>query len=413
MKFMNKNFVIEGLGELEFVVTLIESDHPVSFVAKKVNSDSIIFIFDEYDFDQDSVTWICSQISIDDLDKLNRGLKTFNSCFLGPRNSPKSGYIVNSRRGNEHATSTQVSDLTNYLAETDIFIPQFVEDNHGAEVISLITKKVYLSLVLDSDKYADPFINFTNLKEKIENSRAFLNSLPFKITVKDNRTYLTNEHSIVVNFEISDKVDKKANSKQCLIEEVETALRNKESDATIDSINSAMNCKNGEELAYELQNDSLIINKFEKFINSFRKNEKEQLIQLVSPNKKTKQIKINNDAFNQLTKITGDARKIVENCEFKKTEKTVSGYFEMFDIKGDGKFRLVSPIDQTEYQGKISNTFNIKDSPVEIKDSTSTYSVVLEIFHYESQKQEAKPIYILKSIKKHQNPTQLLLIDNN
>lgn len=119
---MNKKFCVENLGELEFVLRLIENDYPTAFIAKKVDSENELFIFDEYDNDETSVTWICAQISIDDLDDLNKGLKTLNSCFLGPRNTKKEGFLVTSKAGNKRATCFPLDDLTAYLAKKDVFV---------------------------------------------------------------------------------------------------------------------------------------------------------------------------------------------------------------------------------------------------------------------------------------------------
>lgn len=408
---MNKKFYVDNLGELEFVVTLIENDYPVSFVAQMVNSETSLFIFDEYDNDDTSVTWICARISIDDLDDLNRGLKTLNSCFLGPRNTKKEGYLITSRAGNERATCEPLNDLTKYVAENDVFVSQFVEDSHGSELLSLITKKNYASFVLDSKKYASGFLDFGEMKNKVENCRSLMNSLPFYITVKNNRTYISNSHSIVVNFEISDKKEK-INKKQEKIKEIEDELANRESDAAIETLNLAFNSQNTNDFIGALKNNVASIDKFGNFIESFdNKKTSDQILQLVSPNKKTKQIIINREKIDSLSNFVKDAKEKMKDDKRKSFKTNDFGYFEKFDSKSEGKFRFISNINKGAiYRGVKSSSFNASEHPIEIKDPLCTYSVTFECFYYEINGKTTKISYSLIAAKKESKPIQSSLL---
>ncbi len=404
----NKRFFIKNLGEFEYLVTLLSVDYPETFVARKIGEECDIYIFDEIKNDENSITWICSAITIDELDGLNKGIRTLNSCFYGPRKTKKQGYLVTSSANKEEADCLLIDDTSKYVAERDVYVPQFVEDNHGSSVLSLATGKVLFSLVLDDKKNADPFFDIRRLTTSTNDGKAFLQSLPYNISVKDNKACIQSNQSIVINFEISDKPIKLANSKQLTIEQIDESIDNVESLAALNAIEKAFNSGDDKEkLISALGNNKNAIKKYHKFVSTISKNKNEkQLIQTIKPNfAKSNSIELNKKSLQELS---NQASKSIElmNSQSKKTSTIIkAGYFEMFDIKGKGRFRFIAD-DKTIYRGTKSNVFDINKCPIEMQDSESKYIIEMNSLSYAIDGKETELSYELVSVKKEPKPLQ-------
>lgn len=411
---MNRTFFVESLGEMEFLVSLIEGDYPITFVAKKINSEAPLFIFDECSSDDNSVSWICSEIGIDDLDLLNRGLKKLNSCFKGPRNSKKTGYLITSISGLKEAKCEKKEDLADYLAEEDIFVPQFAEDDHGAGIYTLVTKTNFVSIVLDKEEYASPFIDFADVNKKYSKFGALCNTLPFEILNRNRRTVISNLHSVVLYVEVSDKEDKEKNKHQTKIDEIEEVLQNAESDAALETLASAFNSETTEKLVSALNNDIKSVEKFDDFIETFsKKNQENQFMQFSSTKSKTRKILLNKEKVDKLSSLVIEAKnqmneqsKVVESLKF-------SGWFEMFDSKPKGKFRFIPYENKSsKYRGDIDSSFDSAENPIEVGDPKTKYSIVLKKTYFKIGEKFTNPSYTLLLAEKEMSAVQLDLISS-
>lgn len=404
---MNDKFYIKGLGEFEYVVTLLSIDYPETFVARKTSDELELFIFDEVENNKESVTWVCSAISVDDLDALNKGTKTLNSCFIGPRRTPKPGYLVTSYFGKEQAEYKSIDNMSPFVSDIDVYVPQFVEDKHGTGVLALATKKVLFSLVINENKYADPFIDITRLTDSTNSGKAFLTSLPYNIEIRKNKACIQSNQSVVINFEITDKKDTK-NSKQLHIKEVENATENVESIAAAEAIELALNSGNDEnKLISALGNNKKSLKSYNRFVSSISKNKKDnQIIQIAKPNGASNvSINISKESLNSMANVAKESIKIMNEQKKQTGNLKCVGYFEMFDLKGKGRFRFICD-DGRIYRGTKSSSFDSKSDVIELKDSDSKYLIYLECSSYRIDGKDTDLTYELVSAEKEKKPFQ-------
>ena len=406
---MNKRFYVKNIGEVEYIATLFSADYPVTFVTRKVDSSCELYIFDEIKTDDVSITWICSRISVDEFDGLNKGTKSLNSCFCGPRHSKKQGYLVISKSGNEIADSVLIEDTSIYVGNEEVFVPQFVDDNHGSNILSMATGKLLFSLVLNDERYADPFFDIKNMSDSATDGKLFIASLPYGISIRNNRACVQSNQSIVINFEISDKPIKESNDRQLKIEQVDNETKNIESREALKSIQLAFESGNdSEKLLTALNNDKKAIKKFNKFLNTIKKNKcGGRCIQFVDSNneKPLKNILLTDEVVEIAYKNSNESLSIIDNQEKKRSHIIRTGYFEMFDNKERRRFRFIGD-DKNIYRGIASNDFDITKCPIIMQDSKTRYIIKMEESYYIVNNRNTKPSYSLLSVEKEIIPIQ-------
>lgn len=404
---MSNKFFINGLGHFEYVVTLLSLDYPETFVARKISEELELFIFDEVENTSESVTWVCSPISIDDLDALNKGTKTLNSCFVGPRNTPKPGYLVTSYAGKEQAEYKKIENLMPYISDIDVYVPEFVEDKHGAGVLALATKKVLFSLVIDEKKYADPFIDIARLTDNTNSGKAFLTSLPYNIEIRNNKACIQSNQSVVINFEIADKKTEK-NSKQLSIEQVEDEIENVEAIAAVEAIELALTSGDDEnKLISALGNNKKALKNYNRFVSSISKNKKDkQIVQIARPNSPSSvSIGLSKTSLSSMATVAKESIKIMDEQKKQTGNIKCTGYFEMFDLKGKGRFRFICD-DGKIYRGTKSPSFELKSDVIELRNSEYKYFVELEYSCYKVDGKDTDLSYELVSAEKERKPLQ-------
>lgn len=402
----NKRFFIKGLGEFEYVVTLLSVDYPETFVARKVGEECELFIFDEVKSDANSITWISCHISLDEFYGLNKGTVTLNSCFMGPRKTKKAGYLVTSQSEKEEAEYILIEDVAPYLADNDVYVPQFIEDSHGSNILSLATGKVLFSVVVDEKEYSNPFFNINKLTNNTNDGKAFLKSLPFNIEVKNNRACIQTNRSIVINFEISDKQVVDVNTKQMRIEQIEEESKNVESLAALRAIEEALNSGDSKEkLISALGNSKRAVDKYRKFVSTISKNKApRQIVQMVGPNGlQASRIELNKEKASNMAKVADESIFVMDSKNKKNGTIHKSGYFEMFDLKG--KFRFIGD-DGVIYRGIKSLSFDKNTCPIEIKDSDYRYVIEMKSISYEFDGKSTDFSYELVSVTKEPRPIQ-------
>lgn len=405
----NKKFFIKDFGEFEYVVTLLSTDYPETFVARRIGEECELFIFDEIKNTNNSISWITSPITLDQLYGLNKGTVTLNSCFLGPRKSKKKGYLVTSESGKEEAKYQLIEDLSPYVAENDVYVPEFIEDSHGSNVLALATDKVLFSVVLDEKEYADPFFDITRLTTSTNDGKSFLKSLPFNIEVRNNKACIQTNKSIVINFEISDKQIDNFDSKQMRIEQIENKVKNIESLAALEAIEKALNSGDDkQQLISALGNNKSTIEKYQKFVSTISKNKSErQIIQMVKPTiSRTSKIEFDKNSLRTIASNAKESISIIDSQNKKTGFIICAGYFEMFDLKGKGKFRFIGD-DGKVYRGVKSSEFDAKNmSPIEMKDSDFRFIIRMEWSSYDVGGKSTDCSYELISVKKEPRPIQ-------
>ncbi len=406
---MNKRFHVKTIGEVEYIATLLCIDYPTTFVVRKVNSNCELYIFDEIENDDNSIKWICSRISIDEFDGLNKGTKTLNSCFYGPRRSKKSGYLVTSISGYEVAECQMIEDVSRYVSDEEIYAPQFVKDDHGSSILALATDKILLSLVLNDEKYADPFFDITNLSDTASSGRTFLNSLPYNIVVRNNKACVQSNQSVVINFEISDKSLSDENVNQLKIEELEADIKNSESKAALDSIKRAFESGNDQEKIINAFNgDKNVLKKFNKFLGAIKKNKNDgRAIQFIDSQNDSPSngVALTNEVLETTTANVVGSIKVLENQQKYTSEIKCTGYFEMFDNKGKRRFRFIGD-DGNIYRGVASNSFDISKCPIIMQDSNCRYLVNMESSYFVINGKNTKSTYELLSAIEEKKPVQ-------
>lgn len=416
---MTDTFYINNLGEMKYIVSIVDFDYPRTFVCKRNGIKSVeIFLFDEYNHGDDYVEWLCVQISIDDLDRLNRGLSTLESCFYGPRNSGKNGYKVVSKKYDENATAVNIDNISTLVVNQQTFVDPFITDSHGADLFSLVYDTPIVAAVIKPEKYADPMIDSTRVTSSSNDFKAMINSFPFAIETRNNRMCISPTHSLVLYFEVSDK--KIVGKDQLLISK--EFDNNKETHEAMEAIRTVLNPNStDEQIINAFKGDIKSIEKTRTFITEIKRNNKDKTVMLQAVDYSSN----NNKGFESVfTEISTD---IVKNTNIRcdevvqiinKDENHIyntfkkTGQFLMLDTTGRKKFKFQST--EKDDDGFIYSGFS--DTAVNglmvDDDRKKKYTVSIKSDILEGEFGRSKPIYTLLSIDRiEDSPEQLSLVD--
>lgn len=331
---------------MKYLISIVDFDYPRTFLCKLDGSEELrLYLFDEYDHDDSSITWICVQTSIDDIDRLNRGLITLESCFYGPRNIAKSGYLVRSFYGEDEAQAEFCNNISSYLKNNQTFIDEFIsDDNHGALLISAIYEKPFMATVLKPEKYADPLIDASRLSKGPELFKTMVNSLPFLVETK-NCCY-SQTHSLVVYYEISDK--KIVNEGQGQL--TDEFAGNSETSAAFDALKTILDEKSSNvEIINAFKGDKNSIEKASSFISEIKKNAKDCPLEIHAIDFSDSGIsqrfalKIDKRIDKQVKNRSAEVVRIIDSeCNHSTHNIIAVGNFLMLDTTGRKKFKFQS-----------------------------------------------------------------------
>ena len=414
---MNSIFKIANLGKLKYVISLVDFDYPRTFVCKKVDSDSLeLYLFDELNHGDDFVEWICTQISFDDLDRLSRGLITLESCFYGPRNSTKPGYIVTSNKDKEFAVASCSENISIYIPNNNTYIEPLVDDNHGSGLLSLVYESPFFSVIIKPEKYADPMIDTTRITNGSTDFKAMANAWPFGIETKNSRMCLSHTHSLVMYFEISDK--KCLNSSQGTLNE--EFSENAETHDAFEAINTILRKEStSEQIINAFKGDSKSIEKTNKFISEVKKNNKNNKVIIEAVDYSSGEEKkisiiheeINDDTIINMTKRKEEVFKIIDDKNNHNiTNFMAIGQFLMLDTTGRKKFKFQS-IEPDGSKTIISGFSEISIDGLSVSDDgTKKYEVRIQSDVLKGEFGVSKPTYkLLEIVSIIDNPEQLHL----
>lgn len=372
----NKIFVIENLGIFEFVVSLVTFDYPEVFVARRIsnkNNCADLFIFDEIESTDDSVSWAATQLSFEQFGLLNKGRIRLDSCFYGDRGSPKKGYKITSKSGLEKATKIDVDDISSIINhELDYYVDQFVEDNHGIDALQLATGEKIVGVILDENERASPFINGSVVKDIINANSNFIKSLPYDLDT--TRYNFAMNQSVVVCFGLTNKG--KSDPTKINLTEEEDANNKKMVNDAIDLIQKALSPETSEgELLSSFSGQPEPIRKIKRVVNAIKKaNPQGNTIVTFSSNKSEpsfQRIIINKNAEEIIKTRSNSALKTIEEGPKSTNTINATGTFKMFDgTKNNGAFVFRDEVTKTDYKG-ISH--------IEIK-SFEKEELVMELF---------------------------------
>ena len=412
---MNDTFDIQGLGRLTYLVTLIDIDYPRAFVCKSIEPAPLeLFVFTELDHGKDYLEWVCAQISVEDLDRLNCGMITLESCFMGPRKGPKSGFRVVSRADVERPEAVYVENISGLVKDHETFVDPFVADNHGADLRSLVYQRPILAVVMKQDKYADPFFESTRSAACTQSFNAMGNALPYAIDIKRTRMGLSQSHSLVMYFEVFDK--KSTEEGQQTISDAFQG--NPETRGAFEAIQSLLRSDSTpEQVINAFKGDTDSIKKTRDFIAEIKRVNPQNpvLLQTVdysmgiasSPEPFCSTI---DDCVVGRAKEKSDAvQEIVDREESHKvSEFTTIGQFLMLDTTGKKKFKFQSL--EKGGVGEIVGGFSEADLNGITVDSSKgkTYKVKLKSDVLSGKFGVSKPIFTLLEIMEEVVPPEQL-----
>lgn len=416
----NDTFAIDVLGTMKFIVSLIDYDYPRAFVCKKQKktfSELELFIFDEIDCGDDYVEWICAQISINDLDRLNRGIITLESCFFGPREGPKPGYKIISKNGENVASALLLDDVSLLVTNNHTFVEQFVPNSHGVELMSLVYESPFLAVVAKDENYADPMIDSTRVAAGSNEFKTMANAMPYGIETRFSRMCYSSEHSVVIFYELSDKKSL-SNNQILLSDSFEQNCETRETFKALDILLSESSTN--EQIINAFKGDKKSIEKAHKFISEIKKNNKKPTyIQaadyssgITKPMKTTSRL-INDDVVDSIKKRSQDVYAIIDSPnnhiinEFHKT-----GQFLMLDTTGRKRFKFQST-EKDDYGVIYSGFSDVNLSLLSVDDSgKKRYVVRIKSDTLFGEFGKSKPSYTLMAIEDYSDTNeQLTLIE--
>lgn len=388
-------FEISDLGHFRFVVSLAGVEFPYIFVGQRNSDECGTFLFYQIDSDESSVTWAAVQISFEDFDNLNRGKKSVQDCFWGPRRTPIDGYIVKSVSGEEKATCKLVSNIYSYLEDDEPFYPdEFIAEEHGSGPLSMFKNASLFSIVANENRFCLPEMTPARMNDYSENITRMLNSLPFKVNKKPNLC-LISDHSFVICFEIVDDKchDNPQQTKLDLNLEEES-----EAKAAVKAIKSLMAGNTSEEeLVDNFKGNTEALDGFVSFVDSLRRFNKKGIVNvaLSSPSEGQEKFRIEKQSVERITETVKKAKTII-----KKSEVAQSGI-----LKVRGKFKAVDQTGKTGFKFEPSNGSKMIrgyfECPEKTRDVSYTtneeYLATFKIIVYKRGSWTSKPITQLVS----------------
>ena len=402
---MNNVFTVNGLGKMKFIVSLVDFDYPRTFICKKIDKESLeLYLFDEFDHDDSSVTWLCVNISLDDADRLNQGLITLESCFFEARGKQKSGYKVISRSGCREAEAESIENVSAFIETNNTYVDEFVENAHGASLLSLVYEKPFVAFILKKGKNADPLIDTTRITSGSNCFKATCNSMPYSIETRSGRFYYSTTHSIVAYYEISDK--KLVDDKQEQLSE-DFAI-NTETHEVVKAIHTLLDSNSTEEQIIDaFKGDKKSIEKVEDLIMEIKKNANDNHVEILAvdysggsePVVPTSISIIDKDTATGVKKKTKRVIDIIDMPNnHNVSEEVVIGQFLMIDTTGRKRFRF-QRITGSQIVSTISGFANCElNGLTASKDGKKKYIVRIKTDVLKGEFGESKPIYTLLEI---------------
>lgn len=405
-------FVIKDLGIFEFVVSLVEFDYPVVFVAKKISGSKIeLYLFDEIENNENSVAWAMTQISYDQLSLLNKGVIKLSDCFISERGMPKNGFRVISESGIERARKETVNNIISIINHrTDYYVPQFANNNHGIDLLSLVTGNKIIGFVVDQSKYANPVVNGTYVENIIRDTKSYVRSSPLPLDIK-GYSFATN-NSVVIGVELGAKDDKKRNTDISLVSDVD---REKAVDEFIEIFKRSLEIESDEgEIINDYYGNKQSINKMSTLVSSIKNANPKGDVQVYFSNKndnshQEKQIIINKDVAKSIKKRNDRVINIIDNSENNiRTVEKMCGSFEMFDgSKNNGRFIFVDSITKNIYKGISNINLDFLKNSNLTMELFKNYNVIISKTVFKTQEKATKPIYKLEQIEPAENSEQI------
>lgn len=412
MNKSDKIFKVKQLGQIKFILPIIDFDYPRVFLCKKDDSFSLtLYLFKEFNHDDSSISWICVQTSVDEIDRLNRGIICLESCFRGPRLTSKSGYIVKSSVGEEEAESTYCDDISSFIKSENTFVDEFISDeNEGVNLLSAIYEKPFFATVLKPERYADPLIDASRITCNSELFKSMINCSPFMVESK--KCCYSQNRSLVAYYEISDK--RLLGKNQLPL--IDDFNDNSETHLIFNAINTILDSHSEvSDIINAFKGDKKSIEKTSEFINEIKNNAKNTPIEIHAADYHNKTINspivvsIDKDTSKNVKQKTAEAIKIIDSEENHiRNEITVVGQFLMLDTTGRKKFKFQSfgALGKTQIYSGFSKC-DVSGIAVD-ETGEARYKVKILIDILKGQFGTSNPIYFLtKIIEKINSPEQL------
>lgn len=396
--------------KFEFVCEIKTENAYTLYLYKTFNGENTnLFLF----IKESDVLFYSTLVTFDQVDLLNRGKLTLDFCFKGPRNSYKKGIAL--RHKNDEWFEEEISDISQFYKFGNVFIREFVDDNHGVGPLSLIYKTNFISVILDKSSNSEPLFDIAGIKDIIYQFKELIKKMPFNIKKDGKLISFSDRHSTRVSFEIgdirddediiTDKSDLRQSGKaiqlltKCL---GESALSEQ------DIADIAELCGNDSGLLTNFQKALLSINvknRFKKEISLIRFNDGKVNCDLSEPV---------DDKLNEMIVLNTNKIKDKIEANTKKVKEIVCiGFFEMIDITGKREFKFKTVIDDKEktITGHCSIDLNDKQIDLIVNNKNRKYKANLTFeFNYDNN-HVSNPSYTLTNLELVEDEKQMSLFD--
>lgn len=354
-----------------------------------------------------------TQVSFDQIDSLNRGKITLDFCFRGARNTPKQG--MSFEKIGEDWIEKIIPNIFDYYDFGATYVPEFVDDNHGVGLLSLIYQTNFLSIVLDKSSNSEPLMDIGEIKKIVNQFKEVVQKLPFNIKKEGKMISFSDRHSTRISFEIGDFNDKDDTlTDQSDLHESNEAINllAKCCSATI------LNEDDIAKVANVCGNDSSLMKVFQRVITHVNANNNSiRELSLIKFDEGEVESVLSETIDEKLeTTVTCNTNKIIEKIE-ENTKKTREidcvGYFEMIDITGKREFKFRTNIDDKTKTISGHCSINLSDKQIDliVNNKVRRYKVKLVCeFNYD-EKQVSNITYTLIDLELLQEDEQLSIFD--
>ncbi len=186
----------DSIGNLNILCVLIDYDYPRCFIAKSDNNNLYALIENEegiYKFG-----WNVSEVSLDDISKVNKSKKNIQSLFIGKKNN----FILTFDKGDKIGRTVSVDKFEGiYEIKGNLFVQDFCDmddlfDIHEIHKKSIQTGKSSISLVLEDTDCPNTGSILSWIKYIMEICKNLKNPLDIndsKLSVQKGSTVITFE----------------------------------------------------------------------------------------------------------------------------------------------------------------------------------------------------------------------------
>ena len=354
-------------------------------------------------------------ISFSQIDHLNQGKITLDLCFYGIRKTPKRGFVL--KRNDNQWLIDSINDIGAYYQLGNISVPEFVENNHGVGLLTLVYKAHFLSLTIDKSDSAQPLVDADDLKRIVSSLKGIVKSIPFNIKKSGKIISFSDSHSVRACIEIGDIDDDK---------DMLTDKRDlKESDKALDLLTrfilgDSLSKESIDEIADLCDGNKSFATSMQKNIAklNFKTREKAEIsLTKYSDEERVKTDKriLDDDMERSVLNNSIQIINSIEEKTKKSFERHFTGYFEMIDTTGTREFKFKTMVGDSPktIRGRCSVSLDDKQIDLIVNNRVRKYDITVVQESNLSDNKSIDVVYSLIDLEIAKNDEQLSLFNEN